>query len=68
MTISFVQGRPQPADPALPREVAAALDASVEDLRYDRVEDGAAFLQRVQDKVAAYKAGRTATPGVAGER
>jgi len=41
----------------------AALDASADDLRHDRMEDAASFLERVQAKIDSYKAGRATGPG-----
>lgn len=65
MTMSFVRPSRDQQDPKLPQAVSDALNASADDLRCDRVEDASTFLDRVQAKVDAYKAGRAAGPGVA---
>ena len=65
MTMSFVRPSLDQQDPKLPRAVSDALNASADNLRYDRVEDAPTFLDRVQVKVDAYKAGRAAGPGMA---
>jgi len=68
MTMSSFQWSLDPQDPTLPRVVSDALNASADDMRHDRVEDESAFLNRVQAKVDAYKAGRATRPGMAVKR
>ncbi len=65
MTMGFLRRPLGSQDPTLPRAVSDALNASADDLRHDRVEDASTFLDRVQAKVGAYKAGRAKGPGVA---
>lgn len=48
--------RPAPAEADVPRHIVEALDQSADDLRHDRVEDSAAFLDRMQARIDAYKA------------
>lgn len=44
----------------LPDEVRRALDQSADDLRHGRVEDAAAFLERLDARVGAYFAAKQA--------
>ena len=49
------------ASPAeLPDEIRQALDQSADDLRHGRVEDAAAFLERMDARVEAYFARKQA--------
>ena len=68
MTMSFFPRPLDPQDPTLPKAVSDALNASADDLRHARVEGASAFLDRVQAKVDAYKAGRTTGPDMAAKR
>lgn len=50
--------QPAPAEAEVPRHIVEALDRSADDLRHGRVEDSAAFLDRMQARIDAYKARR----------
>ncbi len=49
----------------VPRHIAEALDQSADDLRHDRVEDSADFLDRMQSRINAYKARKQEPAAVA---
>lgn len=55
MVMKSVQ-RSSSAEADVPRHIAEALDQSADDLRYDRVEDSADFLDRMQSRIDAHKA------------